>query len=142
MQNTKSAHTSIMDKRIKKMLGAFIFFVISMVPIIETYDHVPNRSWIYRQTHTKYFVDVAAQLEVDGEQILLTRTIRCIKQPRPWAQSFTGSTPEESSVFDALGGVSKTGRTIVVNVEKACGRFASGVVYQRSGSYPSGIDYS
>ena len=65
---------------------------------------------------------MTAKIEVDGEPMMLTRTIRCIKQPRPWAQSFTGASPDDSSVFDALGGLSKSGRTIVINVEKACGR--------------------
>jgi|GEM_PF-5218792 len=109
-------------KTIKQLLVGFVLLSVSFILFCEIYDHVPNRSWIYRQTHTTGFAEVTAKIEVDGEPMMLTRTIRCIKQPRPWAQSFTGASPDDSSVFDALGGVSKSGRTIVVNVEKACGR--------------------
>lgn len=94
--------------------------LVLLTPILfcEIYDYVPKRTWIYRQTHTIGFVDVTANLEVDGEQLTFTRTFRCIDQPKPWA--LNGATGLDATVFDALGGVSKSGRKIVVNVPKAC----------------------
>jgi len=104
--------------RHRQQLKRFIIALCAFMAFFEIYDHVPSRPWIYRQFATKYFVDVTADLEVDGAPLQLKRTIRCIKQPRPVLS--TADTSKDSSVFDVLGGVSMSGRSIVINVPQAC----------------------
>ena len=120
-------------------VSALVFSPLLALLFCEVYDHVPGRSWIYRQTHTIFFVDVTAQMEVDGENLTLTRTIRCIEQPKPW--SLEPGTREERSVFDALGAISKSGRMIVVNVPAACSFLDPDVPWRREDLRKNGIIY-
>jgi hypothetical protein len=110
----------------------FPLFLLAAWVFCEVYDYVPKRSWFYRQTHTFMFVDATARLEVDGEPLTLTRTIRCINHPRWIAKMFqdTGGT-YEPSVFETLGGISKSGRTIIVNVPEACSQMMMGPIDPR-----------
>ena len=104
--------------RHKRQLIRFIIALCAFIAFFEIYDYVPSRPWIYRQFATKYFVDVTAELEVDGETLTMKRTIRCIDQPRPL--SFGKTTPKRPSVFDAVGGISNGGRAFIINVPDAC----------------------
>ena len=105
---------------LRKKRWLWLFLPLLLWVFCEVYDHVPKRSWFYRQTHTIALIDVTAKLEIDGQPLTLTRTLRCIRQPPVRGLARNWAAPDSMTVFDAVGGVTSTGRTFILNVPKAC----------------------
>ena len=105
---------------LRKKRWLWLFLPLLLWSFCEVYDHVPKRSWFYRQTHTIALIDVTAKLEIHGQPLTLTRTLRCIRQPPVRGLARNWAAPDSMTVFDAVGGVTSTGRTFILNVPRQC----------------------
>lgn len=82
MNNTVNVRTSTWGKTIKQMLLA-LTLLVTLVPatvllVVEWFvDPYPNSIWALRILNTKYLVHVRADLTIDGEPLVMERTVRC-----------------------------------------------------------------
>lgn len=108
------------------ILTTILLLLLSPLVIVETFvDPYPNSIWALRILNTKYIVHARAELEIDGEPLVLERSIRCFNavdyeyypssSPRGDVLSSNGSTA------DTLAGKTKSGRLFALHVTKACG---------------------
>lgn len=107
------------------ILTTILLLLLSPLVIVETFvDPYPNSIWALRILNTKYIVHARAELEIDGEPLVLERSIRCFNavdydyypssSPRGDVLSSNGSTA------DTLAGKTKSGRLFALHVADAC----------------------
>jgi len=125
MSQTKSIRTSTWGLSIKAVLAGLVFLPISALTFVEWFvDPFPNSLWILRILNTKYLVHVRADLTVDGEPLVMERTIRCFNPVdfKLWASSHEQQPGLRSTgqAGDTLAVTTSNGRLFLMNAPDAC----------------------
>jgi hypothetical protein len=107
--------------------GLVIIFTLLISPLIYVeffVDPYPNSIWALRILNTKYIVHARAELEIDGETLVLERPIRCFDAVD--YDYYPSSSPRgdvlgsNSATADTLAGKTSKGRLFALNVKGAC----------------------
>jgi len=125
MSQTKPVRTSTWRQTIKAVLARLVFLLILALTFVEWFvDPFPNSLWILRILNTKYLVHVRADLTVDGEPLVMERTIRCFD---PVDYHLFPNTPPRGDVLashgqagDTLAQQTSKGRLFAILVSDAC----------------------
>lgn len=92
-------------------------------------DPFPRSIWALRVLNTKYLVHVRADLTVDGEPLVMDRTIRCFNPVDffwyPGAPPHGDVRASNGQAGDTLAAVTSKGRLFAINVPDACGALGS-----------------
>lgn len=92
-------------------------------------DPFPRSIWALRVLTTKYLVHVRADLTIDGEPLVMDRTIRCFNPVDffwyPGAPPRGDVRASNGQAGDTLAAVTSKGRLFAINVPDACGALGS-----------------
>jgi|GEM_PF-743020 len=124
MSQTKPVRTISWRQTTKVVLAGLVFLPIVALTFVEWFvDPFPNSLWLLRILNTKYLVHVRADLTVDGEPLVMERTIRCFYHSdfkfinRHWNHH---TFPADGQTGDTLAATTSKGRLFAINDLNVC----------------------
>ncbi len=109
------------------------FWLLLLVPVASYLideifiDPFPKSLWHFRISHTEALIHVKADLTIDGEPLILERTIRCFDPVDyhyfPGAARRGDVMSSNGQAGDTLAATTSKGRLFAINVPDACGAF-------------------
>jgi len=124
MSQTNPVRTSSWGQSTKAVLAGLVFLPILALTFVEWFiDPFPNSLWILRILNTDYLVHVRADLTVDGEPLVMERTIRCFDPvDYEFLNRWIGrrNYVPTGQAGDTITATTRGGRLFAINAADAC----------------------